>query len=104
MKEEKGFFATLFDISFDEFITTKIIKFLYVLSMVIIGIGALYGIGAAFHSSVWMGFLTLLVFAPLGFLLFLICVRIWLELIIVIFKIADNTSIIASQNKPGNDK
>ena len=34
MKEEKGVFASLFDFSFTEFITTKIIKVLYALSRI----------------------------------------------------------------------
>jgi hypothetical protein len=97
--KEKGFFKSLFDISFDAFITTKIIKFVYVLLMVIIGIMAIWGIVFAFIASTWLGVLTLFILAPIGFLIYIIIVRIWLELVIVIFKIAENTGHLAKQDK-----
>ena len=34
--EDKGFIETLFDMSFTEFITTKIIKFLFVLGILFV--------------------------------------------------------------------
>ncbi len=37
----KGFFGSLFDLSFTEFVTTRIIKFLFVLAIIGSGIGAL---------------------------------------------------------------
>jgi hypothetical protein len=38
---DQGFLASLFDISFSSLITTKVIKVLYLLSMIIIGLLAL---------------------------------------------------------------
>lgn len=99
MGEHRGFFGSLFDISFTEFVTTRIIKFLYILFMVVIGIGTIAGIVMAFISSIGFGFLTLLVLAPIGFLLYLILARVWLELIIIIFRIAENTGRLVEQNK-----
>ena len=45
---EKGFFASLFDISFSSLVATKVIKVIYLLSMVLIGLTALVIVAGAF--------------------------------------------------------
>jgi len=40
LEESKGFFGSLFDLSFTSFVTSKVIKFLYVLSIIVLAIGA----------------------------------------------------------------
>jgi hypothetical protein len=98
--EGKGFFNALFDLSFSEFITTKIIKLLYMLSIVGAGIGALVVMGGGMASSEGVGKLFFLILAPVLFIVYVIGARVWLELIIVIFKIAENTTKIASRDNP----
>jgi hypothetical protein len=88
---DKGFFGSLFDISFSSLITTKVIKVLYVISLIVIGLFALVFIVAAFSNSVGLGILTLVVFAPIGALLYVIYTRVILEFIIVVFRIAEYT-------------
>jgi hypothetical protein len=61
---QQGFLASLFDISFSSLITTWVIKVLYVLSMVIIGLVAVVFVVAAFADSVAGGIVVLLVVAP----------------------------------------
>jgi hypothetical protein len=92
----KGFFGTLFDLSFSEFITTKLIKVLYILLLILVAIGFVI---AFFSSLVTMfsrgGFLQGLVgivLTPIGALIYVILARMWMELIIVIFRIAENTT------------
>ena len=94
MAEGAGFFASLFDFSFTEFITTKLIKFLYFLGMVVAGLMAVALIIGGFASHWAMGLLAL-VLSPLIFLLYVIAVRVWLELVIVVFRIAEHTAEIA---------
>ena len=89
--DTKGFFASLFDISFSSLITTKVIKVLYVISLVVIGVAALFFIVAAFASSPAAGVLTLLIIAPLFALLYVVYTRVILEFIIVVFRIAEYT-------------
>jgi hypothetical protein len=84
---EQGFLASLFDVSFSSLVTTRVIKVLYVLSMIIIGLFALFFVVAAFSNSVASGIVVLLIIAPLACLLYLIYVRVLLELVIVIFRI-----------------
>jgi hypothetical protein len=87
---DEGFFRSLFDISFTSFITTKIIKFLYVLALVLIGLGALIIIVSAFLQSVAAGLFVLVIIAPLGAFLYVIYTRVVLEVIIQIFRINEH--------------
>ena len=98
---DRGFLASLFDVSFSSLVTTKVIKVLYILSMIVIGLGALGFIGAAFANSVAFGLLTLVIIAPLVSLLYLIYVRVLLEIVIAIFRIMEtNTELVALQRGP----
>jgi uncharacterized membrane protein YedE/YeeE len=94
----KGFFGALFDFSFSEFITTKIIKVLYGIGMVLSGIAALVMIVFGFKTSVGTGIL-FLILSPIAFLIMAILYRVWLEFIIVIFRIAENTGDMAKMTK-----
>ena len=96
-----GFFASLFDFSFSEFITTKLVKFLYGLGMLLGGVAAVGLIITGFVQSVIMG-LVFLVLSPLIFLLYVIGARVWLELVIVVFRIAEHTAEIAKQRGPSS--
>ena len=90
MAQPKGFFSRLFDFSFTEFITTELIKLLYGLAMVFAGLGALVFIGMGFTAHPIVGVLFLIV-SPLVFVIYVIFARVYLELIIVAFRIAENT-------------
>lgn len=87
--ETKGFLGSLFDFTFTEFVTTRIIKLLYVVVILFAALGAL-GILVSGLDSIATGIGALLV-SPLIFLLVVLLGRIWLELIIVTFRIAENT-------------
>ncbi len=96
-----GFFKSLFDISFRSLITTKIIKVVYVLYMVVIAVGALLFIVSAFNASAVVGVLVLLIGAPLGALVYLIFARVWLEALIALFRIMENTQELVRQGGLG---
>jgi len=85
-----GFLASLFDYSFSSFITSKIIKVLYVLSTIIIGLTTLLLVLAAFNASSGAGLLTLVIIGPLFFLISMIYTRVLLELLMVIFRIHED--------------
>jgi uncharacterized protein DUF4282 len=90
--EEKGFFGSLFDVSFTSFVTIRIIKVIYIITLVLIGLAALVFIVAGFADSVGAGLFVLVVAAPLVSLLYVIYVRVLLEIVIAIFRIAENTA------------
>jgi hypothetical protein len=87
-----GFLASLFDMSFTAFVTPKIIKILYVLSMIAIGLGYLGFVLASFSSSVGLGLLVLVIVGPLVSLFYLAWVRVLLEIAIVFFRIHESTA------------
>lgn len=90
---EKGFFTQLFDFSFTEFITTKIIKFIYIIGMIVTGLATIGIIISGFSQSVVIGIVAL-IFSPLIFIIYVIILRVWLEIIIVIFRISENTEAL----------
>ncbi len=97
--EARGFFEALFDFSFSEFLTPKIINILYGVGLVLAAIGALVFIGAGFHRSMGAGIIFLII-SPLVFLLYTLAARVYLEILIVMFRIAGWVEEIASRSKP----
>ena len=99
MENQKSFFESLFDLSFTSFVTSKIIKLLYVLSIVGVALASLFFIILAFGVSTTAGVLTLLVGAPLLFFISVIYSRVLLEIVIVIFRISEHAAEIAGQGR-----
>ena len=104
-----GFFKALFDFSFTEFVTSKIIKLLYGLSILSSGIFGLFllifFLLAGFRQSAGAGILALFIGTPICFLIFLVLViyaRVLLEIIIVVFRISEHTAEIAQNTKREN--
>ncbi|MSQ35590.1 MAG: DUF4282 domain-containing protein [Dehalococcoidia bacterium] len=95
----KGFLRKLFDLSFETSISTTLIKVLYLFLLVLstlAGLGVLIGLaGAAGGVGVVLG----LVLAPFVFLALVIWSRVNCELMIVLFRIADNTGEMARQTR-----
>ena len=94
MDTQAGFLRALFDTRFGTLITPKIIRVLYILTIIVLALVAIAFIIGGFQNSVGLGIATLLIFAPLGFLIYLIVARIWLELVIVAFKINESAQQI----------
>jgi hypothetical protein len=93
MNENNGFLHRLFDFTFSELITLKLVRFLYILGVFFSGIGALYVIINMFQSSFFAGLLAILI-SPIIFLLYVILIRVYLEILLVIFKIAEDENQI----------
>ena len=97
----EGVFASLFDMSFTEFVTTRIIHVLYIIAIVLAGIGALSILGSGFATGRGAGILGALIVAPLMFIFWVLMSRVWLEVIIVAFRIAENTGRLVEQGEGG---
>jgi len=98
MQKDAGFLGGLFDLSFTEFVTIRIIKVLYVIAIILSGVAAL----AFFVASATRGAVAAvggLVISPILFLLWVLASRVWLELVVVAFRIAENTNILVEQGK-----
>ncbi|GAA1149448.1 DUF4282 domain-containing protein [Nesterenkonia lutea] len=89
--EGKNFFAALFDLSFQSFVTVKFAKFIYVILMVFIALGYLVAVISAFTEGPVAGLLVLL----LGWIpaaIYLILIRITLEFMIAMVRTSQNTA------------
>ena len=96
MTPQNGFLRLLFDFSFTEFITTRVIKVLYALAVLLCGLVALGVIIGGFSQGIGTGVLALIV-APVVFLFYVLMARIWLEVIVILFRIAEHARTIAER-------
>ncbi len=95
--DARGFLGALFDFSFTSFVTTRIIKVLYVLIMVLTVLGALIYTFIAFKASPLFGFLTLIIGDPLFIIVVLAFWRLVLESFVVRFRIAEDVRALRSR-------
>lgn len=86
------FLHPLFDFSFRQRVTMKMIKFFYLLSVLSAGLLALSIILAGFSASIGFGIFALLIGAPVAFLLTAISIRLFLEMVLVVFRMADHAA------------
>lgn len=97
-EDTKGLLGALFDFSFTNFITTKIVRVLYGIGIAVSGLIALFVVVAGLRQGAAAGVAALI----LGALLFLLSVmyaRVVLEVLIVIFRIAEHTAEIARRGQ-----
>lgn len=97
MNDAKSFFSSLFDMSFSNFITPKIIRILFILAIIGSAIWALALLVAGLGSGSAGGILGGLIGAPIVFILAVILSRVYLELLLVMFRIAENTERLAER-------
>jgi uncharacterized membrane protein len=90
----RGFFSALMDTRFDSLITPSLVRFVYVIAMILIALAMLALVISGFADSAGTGVLLLIV-APLLGLFYLIVTRLWLELVVVLFKIRDAAEEVA---------
>lgn len=86
-----GFFKKLFDWDFDELITRSIIKIVYIIWVVLIGLFAVIAFVSLLTSG-GPGAIFAIVVVPIVALLYLISIRIGLEVLVVVFRIADDVA------------
>jgi hypothetical protein len=96
----QGFLGSIFDFSFTEFITIRIIKFLFILGIIFAAIGTLVLIVTGFSNGIGAGILSL-VLSPLIFLIYVLLARVWCEMILVVFRIAEHTGRLVDQGNRG---
>jgi len=97
MNQAASFFDVLFDFSFTTFVTSKLVKVLYALSVIGAGLLALVLVMMGFEISQSVGIITLLIVAPLVFFFIVIYARVLLEFMIVVFRISEHVAQIAER-------
>ncbi len=91
-----GILGALFDFSFTEFLTAQLVKFLYGLTVIGVGLAYIVVVLGSFGQGAGQGLLAL-VGGGIVALLALAYVRVVLEFIMVLFQIYENTRVIAEQ-------
>jgi len=87
--------GALFDMSFSRFITVSIIRILYILGICGIVLGWISFVIVGFSRGAAAG-LGMFILATIMAVIYVIFLRVWLELIVVVFRIGENTNAIAS--------
>lgn len=89
-----SFMSSLFDINFRTFVTPKVVKVVYVLIMIVLGLSAIAYALFAFRVNVGFGVISLVILCPLYFFIWLALWRIILEIFVVVFRIAEDLHAI----------
>jgi len=84
-----GFFRALFDFSFSEFITPKVVKFVYIIAVAGVVLAWLGITVAMFSQSAGMG-LVFLVLGPIGVILYLALIRMTLEFYVAVTRMSQD--------------
>lgn len=96
MRDPRGFVGALFDFSFTEFVTTKVLRVLYGVAIGVWAVGGLVILASSLNGPILFA-LGALVLVPLAFLAAVTLTRIWCELVIVAFRLADHAAETAEQ-------
>lgn len=83
---ETGVCASLFDFKFEGFVTPRIIKMIYWVVIILICLAVFVNIITSFAGGMVPGIITLIVAPLVGFLL-VMAARVYLEIIMVLFRI-----------------
>jgi Domain of unknown function (DUF4282) len=99
--DARSFLGALFDFSFTSFVTTRIIKVLYVLILVLASITTLIYTIVAFRLSAAFGLLTLVIGDPLFIIIVMAFWRLILEAFIVMFRVAEDIRALRERSDSG---
>lgn len=84
------FLKSFFRLSFNQYFSLKRMNFLYGLSILWAGLIAFFLVFAGFTLSRWLGFFALFLIAPLTFIFTVIYTRVFMEMTLVVFRMADH--------------
>ena len=85
----KGFFGALFDFSFEHFVTPMLVKAVYIVAIVALGLGWLIWVAAGFSQSAGFGVAVLLL-GPILIFLYLCLIRMTLEFYLAITRMSQD--------------
>ena len=97
-EQEYGFWEALFDFSFSKFVTVELVRVLYILAIIFAALVAIWAaVSSFFNYGLLMGVFSAAM-AVVGFVLAVLVARVWLEIFVVLFRIADHTREIAEKD------
>jgi uncharacterized membrane protein len=92
VSQRKSFIESLLDISFNNFVAIRVIGILYIISVALISLVCLGVIFSSLASGNISTILGALVFTPLGWIFYVILIRIGLESLAAAIKTSENTA------------
>jgi hypothetical protein len=95
--DAKGFLRSLYDFGFTSLITTRIIRFVYALIVIVLSLGSAFFLLATLASGEPSAAVFGIIVIPLAYLLYLVMARIWMEFVIVVFRIGDDIHAIRNR-------
>lgn len=97
--ETRALFTLLFDFSFKRFLTPRLVRVLYSLSLLAAVLSALAWMGSGFREGVMKGLFTL-VTGPVAFFIYVLTARVLMEVVLAIFRIAERLENLPQQPPP----
>ncbi len=97
-RDQESIVSVLFDFSFTHFIVLKFVKLVFGILLIGDALLCLGLVVKAFDAGLGWGVLVLL-FSPLCFIVVAVLVRVWTEMLVVLFRIAEDIEIIAKAHQ-----
>ncbi len=94
MATQSGGLGDIFDLTFEKFVTPSVVKIIYILILVFAALGWLFIVFAGITQG-FASFLGALIFGTIGVLVGVLLYRIMLEMVMIVFRIGDNTERMA---------
>jgi hypothetical protein len=88
-QDTKGFLPALFDFTFTHFVTPKLVRFVYLLATVALGIVWLFWVFVGFARGAGAG-LAVLILGPVLFIIYLAVIRMTLEFYLSIVRMSED--------------
>lgn len=93
----KQLLGQLLDVQFTTVVTTRMLPVIYAVALVLAAMQSVYAVIWGFDHGLWMGILWLVVGAPALFIAIIMTVRVVLEVVLTIFRIAVMMETLAGQ-------
>lgn len=96
----RGFFGSLFDLSFSDFVTVKVVKVLFVLGIIGVVLGAIFVmVSASELRGLQVPPGVIIVAAPIVAFLYILLIRIYMEILTVTFRMAEYLRELVEQGR-----
>ena len=96
--QAKGFIGSIFDFSFESFVTPKIVKLVYFLMLVGVAIGSLFMLVSGLYQGGTSAVIAL-IGAPIMLILGAVISRVYVELVMLAFKMLETLQKIESKQR-----
>lgn len=96
----RGFFGSLFDLSFSNFVTVRVVKVLFVLGIIGVVLGAIFVMASASElRGVQVPPGVIIIAAPIAAFLYILLIRIYMEILTVTFRMAEYLRELVEQGR-----